>query len=221
VLSFSEGVCGVAVNKEFPDTSYLEWYFIDKTGRPINNKKFQDVQNFHNGFAVVQYNDKSAWINKKGNFVFGQNYDECKSFSEGFATYFKDESCGLINKNGKTIIRADFSYIGPMKEGFAPFSLGKNNCGFLDTNGAMVIKPVYQAVSSFNKGYAYIAKNNKVSILNKSGKILCEDSFDSATGFWGLDLGFIELMLNSTLEVDMDTIGIDLSALESTSISAP
>jgi hypothetical protein len=89
-----------------------------------------------------------------------------------------------------------------MQEGLIPFTLGVNHCGFLDTLGNMKIKPIYQAVSGFRKGYAYIAKNNRVSIINKSGRLFCEDQFDAVPGFLGVDLGFIDFSMSMRIELE-------------------
>lgn len=206
-LDFSEGICGVAKLMGTEDSTFYEWTFIDKTGKQVINSVFEEVHEFKMGLASVKSNGKFGWIDKSGKFVFGNDFDECKSFSEGFASYSKGGAWGLINRKGNIIMEPSFSSIGDVKEGMAMFSLGiGHSTGYVDTTGKIIIKPVFQSVSEFKKGYAYVAKNNRISLISKSGKINCDEQFESAPGFLGPDLGFINLSMNSRLEIIVDSV---------------
>jgi hypothetical protein len=210
VLDFSEGKCGVARIAGTEDSTYYEWLYIDRAGKNLSDQIFSEVHDFKSGLAAVQKDGKYGWINKEFKFVFGNDYDECKDFSEGFAAFLKNNTWGLINDNGKIIVEPYYSSIGKMKEGLVSFSLGKNSAGFLDANGNIVIKPIYQAVSDFKNGFAYVIKNNRLSVMNKSGKLYFEDYFDSAPGFLGVNLGFIDFSMNMRISLEEDTLGFSM-----------
>jgi hypothetical protein len=208
VLDFSEGVCGVAKLMGTEDSTYYSWYYINMKGERLIDKYYDEVHDFKNGLAVVQIGDKFGWVDKYGKFIFGSDFEECKDFSEAFAAFKKNGLWGLINRNGKQIIGPYYYQIGQAKEGLVQFSLGLKNSGFLDTLGKIVINPNFSNVSAFKKGYAYVVKNNKISLLNKYGKIFCIDYFDSAPGYLGSDLGFINFSMNSRLDLQKDTAEI-------------
>jgi hypothetical protein len=209
VLDFSEGICGVAFLAGTEDSTYYNWIFIDKNGKKIINDEFEEVHEFKSGLSAVVKNGKYGWIDKKGKFLFGNDFEECKSFSEGFAAFYKNSGWGMINQKGKIILEPSFSSIGEVHEGLAMFSLGPNSAGYIDTTGKIIMKPVFQSASSFKNGIAYIQKNNKISLIRKSGKLICEDQFDSAPGFLGGDLGFIDFSLNTRVEIIVDTLIAD------------
>jgi hypothetical protein len=213
VLDFTEGLCGVANLMGSEDSTFYEWFFIDKTGKKVIDMEFDEVHEFKTGLASVAKNEKYGWIDKNGKYVFGNDFDECKSFSEGFASFYKNYGWGLININGKIIMEPSFSSIGEMHEGMAMFALGPNSAGYIDTAGKIIMKPIFKSASSFKNGIAYIEKNNKISLIRKNGKLFCEDQFDSAPGFLGSDLGFIDFSLNTRVEVIIDTLLTDSTAI--------
>ena len=47
-----------------------KYYFIDKTGAPISDERFDDVEQFSDGVARVKMGDKWFYINKKGQRMF-------------------------------------------------------------------------------------------------------------------------------------------------------
>jgi hypothetical protein len=213
VMDFSEGYCSVAqINNTNEDSIYYDWFFIDEKGNKISNKTYSELHEFKNGLASAQKTGFYGWIDNKGNYLFGHDYDECKNFSGNLAAFSKNKLWGIINRQGKKIIEPSYSYIGESKENLVPFTLGYNHSGYLDTLGNMKIKPLYQAVSAFKNGFAYVAKNNRVSLINKDGKLFCEDQFDAVPGFLGADLGFIDFSMSMRIEIEPDTLmsNIDL-----------
>jgi hypothetical protein len=189
------------------DSTYYEWFFIDKNGKKIINQNFEEVHEFKLGLSAVKLNGKFGWVDKAGKFIYGNEFEECKSFSEGFASFSVNGAWGLINRKGKIVMDPSFMAIGDMHEGLAMISLGPgNSTGYIDTTGKIVIKPVYQSASSFKNGFAYVAKNNRISIINKSGKLYCDEQFESAPGFLGSELGFLNFSMNSRLEIIVDTL---------------
>jgi hypothetical protein len=206
-LDFSEGVCGVANLIGTEDSTYYDWFFIDKTGKKIINQNFEEVNEFKMGLSAVKLNGKFGWIDRSGKFIYGNEFEECKSFSEGFARFTLNGAWGLINRLGKIVVEPSFMAIGDMHEGLAMISLGPgNSTGYIDSTGKIVIKPIYQSASFFKNGYAYVAKNNRISVINKSGKLYCDEQFESVPGFLGADLGFLNFSMNSRLEINVDTV---------------
>jgi hypothetical protein len=203
---FVDDCIPVANYVEFPDTSYLRWRFVDKSGVKINNYEYSDVHDFSQGLAAVCLDNKWGWIDKSGKFIFGNDFQECKSFSEGYAAFKKGDYWGLINKNGKIVAQPNYHNIGEMHEKRVTFAMGPKNVGYLDTSGVIVIQPQFESASNFKDGVAYVSKNNLVGILKKDGSFFCDTKFDSAPNYWG---DFIYLQLNEHLEITIDSLQIN------------
>ena len=202
VLFFSDGLCAVAVTKQIEDSTYSEWTYIDATGKTAINSVFEVAQNFNAGLAAVKRNGKWSWIDKKDKDVFGNDFQECQSFKDGFAAYKKEGFFGLINKSGKLILEPSYPVIGNFYQGLAMVSIGPETVGFIDTTGVIKIKPLFQSASSFRNTFCYIFKDNKVGLLTKSGRLFCTGHFDSAPGFLGADLGFIDISMNAQITIN-------------------
>ena len=182
---FSEGLCAVAIQNTIEDSVFYTWEFIDKKGKKVFQNSFSDANQFSDGFAAVSISGKWGWIDKTGKFIFGDNFDQVNSFSEGFATFRKDGKCGLLNMKGKILIEPAYFNIGKIKEGFAMLTLAPGSIGVIDTTGKIVIPANYKIVSEYKNGFAFAVKNEKISIINKNGKLFCEETYDSAPGFLG------------------------------------
>jgi hypothetical protein len=206
VGKYNENCIAVGKYEELPDTNYLRWYFIDKTGKKTIEKIFTDVHDFSEEYAAVSTNGKWGWIDKKGKFIFGNDFQECKSFSEGFAAFKKGNFWGLINKKGKVIVQPNYYDVGDVHEHVVTFSTGVKNAGYLDTLGNIIIQPQFESVSNFNEGISYIAKNGFIGLIRKDGSFFCDSKFDSAPNFWG---DFIYLQLSEHIEVEVDSLKVN------------
>jgi hypothetical protein len=211
VTSFSNKMAAVANYSTLNDSSFLQWFFIDVNGNEIIPAKFSDVLPFHNDIAAVKDGEKWKWINKKGNHLFNMIYDECHAFQEGYASFRSGDKWGIINSKGEIVLEPSYPMIGNCKNGFFPFSLGPEANGYLDTNGKICIQPVFKSVSSFNNNFAYVVKDSRISIIDIRGNVLCGDRFDSAPGYRGNLLGFIDIPLNSFVEIASDSASTNVN----------
>lgn len=201
-LSFSEGLCAVAKSKTQGDSTILVWNYIDKTGKQVLTDVFETALNFKEGFAAVCKNGQWQWINKSGKTVLANQYEQCQSFTDGLAAYKKDGYWGLINKEGKVILEPSYAAIGNFSNGLAVASLGPNTIGFINNSGDIAIKPTFQSASAFKKGVAYVFSDHKISLLNTKGELFCSGQFDSAPGFLGEDLGFIDISMSTQVSIN-------------------
>ena len=195
--NFKEQVAPVGMMQSIKDSVFSQWYFIDKSGRKIIDSVFHDAFSFHNGLAAVHLNSGDwGWINKSGKFPFGKQFQECKSFSEGFAAFKSGDLWGLMNNKGKTIVAPSYSGITDMNDGLSVISLGPQHCGYIDSAGKIFLNPDFKAASKFTNHFSYVLKDNRVSILSRSGRLICEEQFDGVPNFLGVELGFLESSMN-------------------------
>lgn len=202
VLSFSEGLCAVAIAKIQGDSTVFDWNYIDKNGKNVFTDVYETALNFKEGFAAVCKGGQWQWINKSGKTVLPSNFEQCQSFSDGLAAFKKDGYWGVINTTGKVILEPSYAGIGSFNDGLAIASLGPNTFGFINKSGEMAIKPTFQSAAAFKEGVAYVFNDHKISLLNLKGNLFCSGQFDSAPGFLGEDLGFVEISLSGQVSVN-------------------
>jgi WG containing repeat len=196
VSSFSEDVAAVAITID----SVLSWKYIDKSGNPVSAKTYADALPFHQGRAAVHLGDTWNWINKSGEVMINADFDECRSFYNGFAAFRKGENWGILSISGKEVLEPSYPMIGNCSEGRFVFTLGPGASGYLDTTGKIVVQPAYKAVSDFKNGIAYVVSGSRIGILTKNGKTFCNEAYDSAPGYYGSLVGFLDAPLNSFIE---------------------
>lgn len=202
VAEFSENIAAVGSYASGSDTGIVNWFYIDRSGNKLFEDIFISALPFHEGKAAVQKEDKMYWVDTLGKKLFNAEFDECRSFSVGYATFRSDEKWGIMQGNGKILLEPSYPFIGNCSESLFPFSLGPEAFGYLDTLGIIKIQPKYKAASAFRNGFAYVLLNNKLSIISKNGLETCSDRFDSAPGYFGAMLGFIETPLNSSVDIN-------------------
>jgi hypothetical protein len=152
---FSEGMLAVKQKDK--------WGFIDSTGKLKIPAIYDNVKDFHNGWAVAQLKTASGkssspmvYINKAGKEIPGIKADFLKAdgFSEGIAYYIKydepgkniDQSVCYINTAGKLLYKSeagDFYKHGQFSNGMAAVSNKEGKYGFINTKGELVIPCQY------------------------------------------------------------------------------
>jgi len=119
-------------------------FYINKTGK-IVSKKYQFVNSFSEGIAMVCDADKLYVINNKLEVLFKMNID-------------------LSNLGPSS---------GEFHDGLMPIKNIKNEWGYLDKNNIIVIKPMFRYALPFNNGYAKVeTRDFKYAIINQKGEIV-------------------------------------------------
>lgn len=154
---FKEGFAGVTED-------FHKWNFINKRGEIVFDLKgFEDVQNFHNGYAGVVKNDKLGYININGEQVIPPIYDY----------YGFDDS--MRNQFWHEIYDGDAAFgssnISNFQEGYIRLKKNKKY-GFADTNGNIVVPFIYDRAEDFSEGLAHVGINSKENgLIINSGYI--------------------------------------------------
>jgi len=161
---FNEGFARVAPSK-----------LINKTGEFVfEDKDYEAISNFHNGFAAIEINSKLGFINYEGNLVIppiyeNDSYDvirdesemnlneanynnKCK-FSDGLISLKKEGKYGILNTKGETIVPFEYEYIGDFHDSLAVYFDNRKlksefddyRRGYLNKNGNIKIPPIYNS----------------------------------------------------------------------------
>ena len=156
VGEFKEGFAGLTED-------YDKCNFINKQGEIVFGLKgFEDIQNFHNGYAGVVKNDKLGFINLCGDMVIPPiyDYDDWRIFRNQFYDEIHNGDSAFLHPN-----------IPNFKEGYV--RLKKNNkYGFADTNGNIIAPFIYDEAEDFSEGLAHVGINSSENgLIINSGYI--------------------------------------------------
>jgi hypothetical protein len=81
--------------------------FLDENGKIAIALKFDKVELFLNGFAIIEMNGKKGFINKNGDIIIQPKYSHCNDFKGGYAFVFTKDSYGIINKKGDFVMKVN------------------------------------------------------------------------------------------------------------------
>ena len=152
-----------------------KWFYINKSGKPINNMKFNIAWDFFKGYALVRnsehkfnflktdgtlYSDKwyeldEIWDEKKGEF-FHKEID-CRGFSGVITKYF------LVPRE----LDRKIYYVNYLTERSR------------ETGNVNVLDNLYDAATNFYSGYAVVSDDNKKTYyyIGKDGKPINDDKY--------------------------------------------
>ncbi len=135
---------------------------IDRSGKVLCPPRFDSIDPFVEGFAIVSLQGLKGMIDTSGSLKLEARFHDLKPFSEGFscaATKDDDGSLfwGYIDSDGNFAVAASFAQAEPFSEGLAavrPF--GCNSWGFVSSDGKFAIEPKFDSVNSFCNGRARV-----------------------------------------------------------------
>jgi hypothetical protein len=176
----------IAVSKTDRPGGKELWGFIDLSGKQIIPFKFDGIDSFQEGLAVVVVNDKYGYIDRTGKFAIPPRFAVADSFRDGLARVIvggdknQPAQFGYIDKTGKMIIPPTLDF-GVSSDGGYFYDdrrqvYIKDKWGFIDKVGKLVIPAQFDNVYYFSEGFAKVEINNKWAYIDKSGKILVQQS---------------------------------------------
>jgi hypothetical protein len=157
LTSPSESLCVAASRvNEAPS----KWGFVGLSGKWVIEPKYDQVDDFGDGLAVVAQAGQFFYIDKKGKTAFDKRWKDTHGrqqsplgFSEGLAAVPDGRNVGYIDRKGSWAIPPQFDGAAPFSDGLAMVHV-KKKIGFIDKTGKMVIEPQYQDASAFSAGLA-------------------------------------------------------------------
>ena len=153
-----------------------------KTGDVVIPFKYDDVETFSEGLAIVKLKNEYGFVDKSGKLVVPLKYGTADSFSKGLAVVKLNGKYGYINKNGKEVIPIKYDDVWKFSEGLAGVRLN-DKCGFIDKSGKEVVPLKYDYVNDFSEGLATVKLNGKCGFIDKSGKVVVPLKYDAAVDF--------------------------------------
>jgi hypothetical protein len=164
--------------------NYNKYYLINKTGKQVNEKKWDGIGIFSDGLALVKENSKWGFIDAQGNKVIDTKYDLASSFTKGAAIVKQNDKYFLINKKGEPVNANKYDAAGNPDNG--TFPVQKDNLtGLIDSKGNIIIdfKQSINSLLYMAEDRVWVSKDGKWGLLDNTGKAITEFIFDGANFF--------------------------------------
>ncbi len=140
------------------------YYFIDKSGKKIDNNLYDAVSNFSENICVVRNGTKIGFIDTTGKLIIPYKYDLASSFENGKSMVKEGDVYYMINSTGKKINNEVYNGAYDPTDGFYPVKKD-DKYGIVDANGKTIIDFKYQDISSLQDGVAWAKKEGKWGLI--------------------------------------------------------
>jgi len=155
--------------------------FTDSTGKVCIEPVYNEVEDFKEGYALVEKDNLYGFINKAGRVKIDFQYTDASSFVQQTAIVQQNKTSFLIDHAAKKI-SADYDEIADFADNIA--IVRKNNLyGAINHTGEEIIKPSFYSISDFTENMAAFIQNNKYGFINKQGFTLIAPMFTWVSGF--------------------------------------
>jgi len=178
----------LAITRFYPVTDGDYWGFIDDNGELAIDFRFEWVENFSDGIAMVGVEDEVAYIDKTGEELSDERFSDGFAFNKGFAVVEKDDYYGVINRLGEYIVEPIYDDIGENSEGL--FYAEKDGLyGYLNENGEIVIPFIFSDALDFHQGLAVVSDSSGLKgLINKEGGPITSFQYDWIDSFSSIEL---------------------------------
>ncbi len=165
-----------------------KWGYMDAAGKLAIPAKYDDANDFTDGYAAVKSGTSFFVLDKKGTetAVDGPGILDIKDFSEGLAPYkTADKKTGFIGTDGKIAIQAQYQSVGYFSNGLAWAKDMGGMLGYINPKGEWVIKPQFPAGKNFDKvcNLARVKQGEKWVYVNKAGEVITVSDADAPGDF--------------------------------------
>ena len=170
-----------------------KWGFIDPTGKKVIKGKYDYVESFNEGYAMVRERDPDTKANKRGIIdtkgteiiKLREKYSSLSGFHDGLAAYEENNEAGYLNTKGQEVIKNDdWSAVLPFHDGYA--SVKENgDWGLINEKGEFVIRPRYDYPLYFINDLAVVYENREYGYIDMEKEEVIDIDFKQALPFLG------------------------------------
>lgn len=158
-----------------------KWALIDKYANFRGKSRFEEIEDFMDGFACAKQDNKFGFIDRSGEFVIAPRFDQACSFHDGLARIWIKEGCGIIDKSGKFVLDPIYSSIDDFEDGTARASIDGVDL-LVDCDGEIRYRgdKDNEEICDFNHGVAMVRGSSGNSFyIDRSGKRLTDVSIEA------------------------------------------
>jgi hypothetical protein len=148
--------------------------FIDKTGRPVSDLRFDRSLPFSEGRAAVLIDRKWGFADKSGHIVISPQFVSAGQFSEGVARVSLPDKNGYIDTSGQFVIVLESGFGSEFSNGRAVITRrahGQQTCWFIDHTGKPAFPGTFADAGPFGHGLAPVRRaDGTFAWIDTSGK---------------------------------------------------
>jgi hypothetical protein len=152
--------------------------FVDKSGEPISDLRFDDAKDFSEDLAPVRVGRQWGYVDNSGQMVISPKFESAEPFSEGVAAVRQAGRIGFIDRSGGFTIRPQFMAAESFSDGRAlvsdPDDLEMSTSRYITKTGLAAFPGSFAVASSFSYGLAHVALSGvsraKYAWIDTSGK---------------------------------------------------
>ena len=161
----------------FPFRNGNLWGYINDKGKEKLKPKYDWVEPFSEGLAMVGRVDFSGFIDKSGNVIVPITYDDAGNFINGFAWVQKGDFYGLVNNHGQLVLPARYDNVGEMQNDRIRVQR-EGKYGYYSNAISLKIAFRFDRAKPFENGFAVVTENEKKGLINRQGKYVLQPQFD-------------------------------------------
>lgn len=154
--------------------------YIDSTGSTIIapqfdlNEESKSMQQFSNGYALVQLKNRTFLIDKTGKKVLNQNYESMRKPSDGLIAVKKKNKWGFVDTKNELKIKYQYSEASSFNDGLAIVKF-KNSHLLIDTKSNIKIKLKKQKIQFLGYELLIIESDKHKNLSDKNLVTLISD----------------------------------------------
>ncbi len=152
--------------------SYFEggkWGFKDIWGNIIVRAKYDSVELFYEGRAVVFSGGKYGLIDSSGVEVIPLEYDELSYDHSYYCTVEREGLFGVIDRQGLVVVPLEWDWVGDFAQRRV-LVCRDDKYGYLDNHSRRVTDLIYDDATSFNsEGFARVRIATRTFLINTTG----------------------------------------------------
>lgn len=173
--SYNEGCAPVLVSI---DSFFSACTFIDTLGNMLFPPKFQNLQPFTCGHALVRLYERWGMIDHSGRMVMPTVFEQMTTlFGDTLFFAGDDDGMALYNSTFKPLTKAVYTNVGALSDGRIPVCRD-GKYGFLDTRGHEVIPCKYDEVGFFHHARAKVRLSSHYGIIDTTGRYVLPVEYD-------------------------------------------
>lgn len=146
-FAFSIGIMGADLQPSQNEKG--KWGFVDASGTPVVDYKYDEVVSFDGNFAKVCKKNKWGVIDSTGMEVLKPMYSSISDFDNGMARIALGNQYGYINQNMEIVVPCKFTSIGTFNDKGLVWVSDGSKYGIYRNDGSIFIQPKYKTIGTF------------------------------------------------------------------------
>lgn len=158
-----------------------KWGYLDSFGTKVLDFKYDYVQDYSNGRALIQHGGKWGMLDEDGNEVLEPQYDNFDFMPDSDKQLYSVSNNrvlhGAVDSNANIIVPVHYSKIRDFQEDRIAVRNEYNRWGFVDRNAKEIIPAKYRVANDFSEGLAVVYEKSRWGAIDKEGNVVIKPTY--------------------------------------------